>query len=54
MPLKRAKLKRGDRVMYDGHPCEVLELSQGKVVIRDQYGYRVTISRKIAKPIEPE
>lgn len=54
MAMRRRTVKRGDRVLFDGHECAVLNVSPTRVILRDKYGFRKEVSRKAVKPIDKE
>lgn len=50
MAIRRKVIQRGDRVLYDGHECVVLNVSATKVILRDKYGFQKEVSKKAVKP----
>lgn len=49
MPVRKAKIKAGDRVMHDDYACPVIEAKATVLTIRTKFGYVITIPRKTAK-----
>jgi len=47
MALRGLKVKAGDRVMYEGLPARVLEVTPRKLKIRDAFGYPKTVSKSV-------